>query len=296
MIVTIGDGEDSLAVDTAAGGRICSLILAGRERILRVPAAGIDPGIGWGCYLMAPFVGRVKDGIVKWSGRTVQLRLNDGRNSIHGAALDADWTVLDSTASSVKMSCRFDESRWPFKGSMTQSLGIARGRLTLRAEVHADEPMPAAIGWHPWFRSAGEPLKVGLKSDAVLRLAGDLIPTGDLDPVDARTDLRSEPDVTARSLDDVYTAVRSPVSVCWPDLELTMAFDDPIGAFVVCTRPEAAAVEPLTAWPDSIRLAAAGHSETGLVSLEAGGSLVATTNWSWRRIGPRTAAASVPAG
>jgi aldose 1-epimerase len=291
MIVRLGDEIDGLAVDTSAGGRISSLILNGRERILGDNAAGVDPCIGWGCYLMAPFVGRVKDGIVEWSGRTHQLRLNDGRHSIHGAALDAEWSVVDATGSSLKMTCRFDESRWPFQGSMTQWIGISRGRLTLRAEIRAEEPMPASIGWHPWFRSSGAPLKVGVRSDAVLQLA-DLIPTGELLPVDSRTDLRAMPDVTGRALDDVYTAVRSPVSVCWPDLELAITFDDPIGVFVVCTRPEAAAVEPMTAWPDSIRLSSAGHSATGLVSLAAGEKLAAATQWSWRSIGPAGTAAS----
>ena len=284
MIAGIGDDIDGLEVDTTAGGRIRSLVMNGRERILREPAAGIEPCIGWGCYLMAPFVGRVKDGIVTWAGRTVQLRLNDGRHSIHGAALDAEWTVQDRTATSVTMTCRFDKSRWPFAGSMTQRIGVARGHMALEAEILADEPMPAAIGWHPWFRSTGGSLRVGVQSDVVLGLAPDLIPTGELMPVDGRTDLRAGPNLAGHVLDDVYTAVRSPVSVMWPDLELTMSFEEPVGAFVVCTRPEAAAVEPLTAWPDSIRLAAAGHAGTGLVALAAGERLTASTNWSWRPI------------
>jgi len=61
MIVTIGDEVNGLAVDTAAGGRICSLVLRGRERILSLPAQGIEPSIAWGCYLMAPFAGRLFD-------------------------------------------------------------------------------------------------------------------------------------------------------------------------------------------------------------------------------------------
>ncbi len=284
MIVSIGDEIDGLSVDTSAGGRICSLMLQGRQRILGEPAAGMEPAIAWGCYLMAPFVGRVKEGKVAWAGRTLNLRLNDGRHSIHGAAFDSDWKVAGRTATSLTMTCRFDPAGWPFSGSMIQRMDIARGRLTLAAEILADEPMPVAIGWHPWFLNSGGPLRVGIQSDAVLRLAPDLIPTGELVPVDARTDLRSRPNLARHVLDDVYTAVRPPVSVMWPDLELTMSFDAHVGAFVVCTRPEATAVEPLTAWPDSIRLAAEGHAGTGLLSLAAGEKLRASTNWSWKAL------------
>ena len=284
MIVEIGDAVDGLAVDTDAGGRICSLILDGRERILAQPAVGIEPSIAWGCYLMAPFVGRVRDGVVAWAGRTVRLRLNDGAHAIHGAGFDASWTVIDRTSGSIKMTCDFDDpSRWPFGGSMIQTIEIARGRLTLKAEVTAREPMPAALGWHPWFVNIDGPLRVCVPSDNVLGRSRDLIPTGELVPVDARTDLRSGPCVAGHELDDTYAAVRSPVTVGWPDLDLTMGFESPVGAVVVCTRPEATAVEPMTAWPDAIRLAADGRTDTGLVSLAAGERLVASTHWTWKR-------------
>ncbi len=284
MIVGIGDSIDGLAVDTNAGGRICSLVLDGRERIITRPVAGIEPSIAWGCFLMAPFVGRLRDGIVTWTGRTARLRLNDGPHSIHGAVFDAGWTVAEKTDDSIKMTCDFDDpSRWPFGGSMTQTIRIARGRLTLEAEVKAREPMPAALGWHPWFVNAGGPLRVCVPSDSVLGRLPDLIPTGELVPVDDRTDLRSGPCVASHDLDHVYAAVRSPVTIGWADLDLTMSFELPVGAVVVCTRPEATAVEPMTAWPDAIRLAAAGHTDTGLVSLAAGERLVAATHWTWSR-------------
>ena len=162
---------------------------------------------------MAPFVGRVRDGVVAWAGRTVRLRLNDGAHAIHGAGFDASWTVIDRTSGSIKMTCDFDDpSRWPFGGSMIQTIEIARGRLTLKAEVTAREPMPAALGWHPWFVNIDGPLRVCVPSDNVLGRSRDLIPTGELVPVDARTDLRSGPCVAGHELDDTYAAVRSPVT------------------------------------------------------------------------------------
>jgi len=280
MIVTIGDESNGLAVDTAAGGRICSLVLRGRERILSLPARGIEPSIAWGCYLMAPFAGRIKGAGVSWAGRTVGLRRNHGVHSIHGAGFDAPWRVVERTERSLTLACEFDRSRWPFKGSMSQHLDITPERLTLQAEIVALEPMPASIGWHPWFHTEDGPLRVALQSDDTLKLDGDLIPTGELVPVDDRTDLRAGPTLEGRRLDDVYASVSAPVSVVWPDMELTMRFSENVRAFVVCTHPQAVCVEPMTAWPDAVRLEAEGCHGTGLVSLAAGETLTASTEWS----------------
>jgi galactose mutarotase-like enzyme len=153
--------------------------------------------------------------------------------------------------------------------------------MTLEAEILAEEPMPAAIGWHPWLRTDGADLHVGVQSDSVLWLASDLIPTGELQAVDERTDLRARPSLAGRRLDDVFVSVDSPAVVDWPDLELVLAFERPVAAVVVFSHPQAVCIEPATAWPDSIRLVAAGRNDTGLVSLEAGGRLRASTSWSW---------------
>ncbi len=229
MIVKIGDEIDGVTIDTSAGGRLASWVMAGRERLLEEPAAGMEPSLGWGCYLMAPFVGRVRRGSVDWAGRKVRLRLNGGRHSLQGAVFDSEWTVVSRTAASVSLSCPLDPNKWPFRGTVTQRIAIARGLMRLEAEIVADEPMPAALGWHPWFRNPGGHLCVGVRSDAVLALTPDLIPTGELIPVDRRTDLRAGPNLAGHHLDDVYAAVRSPVVITWPDIELTMSFARPIG-------------------------------------------------------------------
>jgi galactose mutarotase-like enzyme len=282
MLVKIGDEIDSVSIDTSAGGRLASLVLAGRERLLVEPAAGVDPAMGWGWYLMAPFVGRVYQGWVDWGGRKARLRLNDGRHSIHGAVFDSECTITSRSGASVTLSCSLDPNKWPFRGSVTQRIAIARGLMRLEAEIEAHEPMPAAIGWRPWFRNPGGHLRVKVQSDAVLQLTPDAVPTGELSPVDRRTDLRPGPNLAGHRLDDVYTAVRSPVVVTWPDIEFTMAFAKPIGYVLVRTHPQAVSVEPMTAWPDSIRLAGAGHEGTGLVSLAAGEKLTAVTSCSWK--------------
>ena len=281
VIVKIGDETDSVSIDTSAGGRLSSLFMAGRERLLVEPAVGIEPSLGWGCYLMAPFVGRIRQGRVDWGGRKVRLPLNGFRHAMQGAVYDCEWTVTQRTAASVTISCSLDPNRWPFRGTVTQRIAIARGLMRLEAEILADEPMPAAVGWIPWFRNPGGHLSLDVQSDAVLALKPDLIPTGELAPVDHRSDLRTGPNLGGHRLDDYYASVRSPVVVTWPDVVLKISFARPVGVVAVRTHPQAVSVGFATSWPDSMRLAAGGNGNTGLVTLGAGEKLAAVTSWSW---------------
>jgi galactose mutarotase-like enzyme len=69
--------------------------------------------------------------------------------------------------------------------------------------------------------------------------------------------------------------------VRWPDLELRLEFEAPVVSVVVFSPPGSVCVEPATAWPDALRLSAAGSIGTGQALLPAGGSLAASTTWRW---------------
>jgi aldose 1-epimerase len=283
MTVRLTSGADSVEIDPDRGGRISSLVILGRERLVRQPCSElVEPALAWGCYLMVPFVGRVFEGRIQWDGQSAQLRRNHGPHAIHGVAFDVPWTVTDRSNGSVGLSCRLDPSRWPFGGEVRQKITFGEGRLVLEAEILAERPTPAALGWHPWFVREARGMRVSVASDQVLVSGPDLIPTGQMSPVDAAKDLRAGQPVDDLDLDDVYTSAKSPAVLCWPDLDLHLSFARPIETIVVYTHPAAICVEPQTAWPDAIRLARQGCAETGLANLEAGQSLVATTTWSWQ--------------
>ncbi|MGH2694086.1 MAG: hypothetical protein ACRDJJ_04645, partial [Actinomycetota bacterium] len=104
-------------------------------------------------------------------------------------------------------------------------------------------------------------------------------------PVTGDTDLRQGPALRDRRLDHIYAPARSPAIVAWPDLELRLDFDPPIETVVVYTPPHAACVEPQTAWPNAPTLHESGIDGTGLTTVAPGGTLEATTTWTW---GPPT--------
>lgn len=280
-------GTDHAAIDAEAGGRLSSLVAGGRERILQSPSPVVDlASIGCGSFVMAPFVGRLRHGSVDWRGRHADVPRNLGRHAIHGAVFDVPWSVVDVSPNAARLSVRLDPARWPFGGEVREDVTLDPGRLVLGLEIVADEEMPAAAGWHPWFRlERGDDVTVRVDADTILETGPELIPTGRTTAVDARTDLRIGRHLSELDLDHTYVDVRSPVVITWPDLELEMAFASPLRSVVVFTPPGAFCVEPQSAWPDALRLQEEGIEATGLAIVPAGGTFRAETTWTWRRRG-----------
>jgi aldose 1-epimerase len=282
-MVELVAGRDRARVDSDAGGRLAALVAGGRQRLVDRPQPGSPlPAISWGSFLMTPWVGRLAGGRLEWGGATVGLAANLGPHAIHGACFDRPWRIDHRTDDSVDLSIEMDPGRWPFGGIARQRLSLGEGSLTCAASITATTRMPAALGWHPWFRrDDGEDLAVTVRADQHLELGPTLIPTGGRLAVEGPLDLRAGPNLGDRRLDDVFIDARSPAIVCWPDLELMIEFAEPVASIVVFSPAVAVCVEPATAWPDAIRLSAAGVPGTGLATLEAGQALAATMTWRW---------------
>ena len=283
MIVRLSAGPDRAVVDPDAGGRLASLVAGGRQRLVdRVQHDAPFPAISWGSFLMAPWVGRIRNGRVDWRGASAELPGNDGRHAIHGACFDQPWQVDGADDAWVELSLAIDRRRWPFGGIVRQRLSLGAGSLVCEARITATEPMPAALGWHPWFRrDPGEDLEVSVLADRRLELDEDMIPSGISLPVEGSLDLRDGPALGTRHLDDVFIDARGPAIIRWPDLELRLEFTAPIVSVVVFSPPGSVCVEPATAWPDALRLSAAGVAGTGQAMLEAGEELAAMMTWRW---------------
>jgi aldose 1-epimerase len=292
-VITLGAGGVTVCIDAKRGGRLSSLRIDGRELLLGVDAAA-GRSIGWGCFVMAPWPGRLAGGRFQWRGRTVELARTHGRHAIHGLVHDRAWQVEDASAREASLSIELGPASWPFAGRVRERFVLNDHSLVLEASIVADEPMPAAIGWHPWFlrRGADPEVEVGAASTLALRA---MIPTGVRHPVRGRTDLRAGPALGRRRLDDVYVDARSPATIRWPDLELRVEFDPPLSTVVVHTPPQAICVEPQTTWPNALNgdavagIAGAGSIGARAIDLDAGQALSTRTELIWRDlVNPRT--------
>jgi aldose 1-epimerase len=278
-LIELRAADATVVVDPDHGGRLASLRIRGRDLLVGPPEPR-DSSISWGSFLMAPWPGRLADGRLRWRGRTMQLPRTHGRHAIHGLVHGVPWAVGRQTASEAQLSVELAPLGWPFGGRVRQRLRLEPGLLTLEAAVEADRPMPAALGWHPWFRRGDADPRLRVDADAVLETDA-MIPTGRIVPVHGRIDLRSGPALGRRRLDHAYVGARSPAVIAWPDLELTVEFPS-VETVVVYTPRGSFCVEPQTAWPNALGLASPPErSLAGARHLAAGERLETTLRMRW---------------
>jgi galactose mutarotase-like enzyme len=288
VAVVLTAGEDRVEIDEAVGGKVTSLVAGGAERIAQ-PASEMDPVADvllWGSFLMVPWAGRLDEGRLPWDGETHHMPKNFYGHAIHGVGFDKIWNVDELTDSAAVLSLDLAGAGWPFGGIARHRITLAPQRLDLVAEIEAaDRSMPVAAGWHPYFdRPDTGDLSIRVLSDGVLATREDLIPTGDLIPVEGDTDLREGPVLGDRRLDHVYANASAPAVVSWPDLELTLNFGPEISTIVVYTPEGKACCEPQSAWPNAPELEANGVQGTGLHHLGPRETWRATTTWTWESV------------
>ena len=275
--VVLRAGDARLTVDARQGGRMASLRIGEREVLV---TEGWGP-IRWGCYPMAPFAGRIRDGRFTFRGRDVQLPLNLPPHAIHGTVFDRPWEVASQADDHLVLTIDLGPA-WPYRGTVTQTIALDAGGLEATLALEADEAMPAALGWHPWFRrylddasdGAGRTsAEVDLVVDAasMLERGADGLPTGAL--------VAPHP----RPWDDAFTDLRTSPIVRWPGaLEIVMSSTAPV--WVVYDEPvEGVCVEPQTAPPDAINLAAAAGEEPDVAAADR--PMTASMAWRWRDLG-----------
>jgi aldose 1-epimerase len=245
-------GPARMAVDLEHGGRIASLVVDGRELL-------VTSGFGsfsWGSFPMAPFAGRLRDARLEFAGRTYELPANEPPHALHGFAFERPWHVVDGEPSTI--ACELGLS-WPFRGRVRQRFALAPDRLDVAMELEADEPQPAVIGLHPWFRRRlvagsgmdarrdgaplGGALELEVEPSAMYRLGPDGIPTGELVPPDPRP------------WDDCFVGLAGPPILRWPGA-LRMTVESTADHWVIYDEQvEGICVEPQTGPPNGPNLA-----------------------------------------
>ncbi len=106
-------------------------------------------------FPLVPYSNRIRDGRFLFGGRAVALPLNrpPERHSIHGHGWQAAWRAPETSASAALLEYRHPADAWPWAYRATQRFTLTpawlRVELTLANE--SDSPMPAGLGWHPYF-------------------------------------------------------------------------------------------------------------------------------------------------
>ena len=260
-LLRLGSGRTRLSVNAADGGRMTSLEIAGVEVLGGVGAGVVEHG----SFVMAPWAGRIRDGLLHVAGAAHRLPTDRTHpHAGHGLVMDRAWSVLDASRHRLLLGCHLDR-RWPFRGHVRQEIHLADGHLDQWIEVHADgEPFPATAGWHPWFRrslASGARAELAFACDGMLVRDSHGIPSGSVVPV------------PPGPWDDCFTGVRWPMSITWPGVLTLRISADVAFAVVYDERAEALRVEPQSGPPDG--------PNTAPRMVRADAPLVVSSRWTW---------------
>lgn len=219
------------------GGRIASLRAEGVELLVGQE----QHPMMWGSFPMVPWAGRVRDGRFDFAGTTHQLPRNLAPHAIHGTGYVVPWDVVDAQVTSGSTTIRTAlADPWPFGGFAQQRFDLAEDGLTCTLGVTAgDAPMPAQVGWHPWFV---KPMRAALHFDRMYVRDAAGMPTGET---------IASPD---GPWDDCFIRPLGAIELHYVDLVVTVESD--CDHWVVYDQPtHATCVEPQSGPPDGFTLA-----------------------------------------
>jgi aldose 1-epimerase len=165
--ISLSDGELTLELLPDLGAAVASLRHQGRDVLRPTPPGASDP-FETAAFALVPFANRIAGGRFHVDGREVRLERNapGQAHPLHGHAWRRAWRVESVAPSSAVLSFEHPADSWPWHYAATQTLMLRAQRLEvlLTLENRDATPMPAGLGWHPYFhKGAGALLKAQLE-------------------------------------------------------------------------------------------------------------------------------------
>ena len=265
-------GRAAVEIAPGVGGRVAALEVDGWDLLRRHGWTDRE----WGAFVMAPWVGRLRGGRAAWAGRSWQVPPNEGPHAIHGTVMAAPFATVEVRPTSARLEAPLGGD-WPFAGRVIHTVELSERRLRLRLELHADrEPMPAILGWHPWFHRRAS------RADDAAAQTGDVAVVvhpayrAELDAHGLPTGAVAAP--PAAPVDDVLLNVIAPPVVRWPGGPTLSLHSPEAQAWIVYTaHPDGVCVEPVTGLPDGLNGGLLGDPPVA----RPGKPLIATFEIAW---------------
>jgi galactose mutarotase-like enzyme len=146
---------ESAAVIAPERGAIVTSFSVGRRELLYMDASTLhdrSKNVRGGIPVLFPTPGKLE-------GDAWQFGAHRGSMKQHGFARTMAWTVEAQDVQSVTLSLTSDSATlaqypWPFRAELHVSVQGASLHLDTRIDNTGNEPMPFALGFHPYFQVA----------------------------------------------------------------------------------------------------------------------------------------------
>ena len=263
-------GATRLSLCPARGGGILNFTW-GEIDIFRPFKTGALP-IDLASFPLVPFCNRVANRRIQ-DGRNAHLlpappKEIDAQHALHGLGWTSAWSAKLIDPRSAQLSLDHDGSQWPWAFAADQTIKLNRDGYSQRLSLTNEDakPMPAGLGFHPYFPREGAKLRTGVTGfwDA----SADHLPT-------KHVALDSEPNWFGGDFfDHCFTGGTVSLQIDWPThrLRIHTSANLPFSHIFVPKDADFFCVEPVSHIPDAVN-SPLGATETGLIILEPGESM-----------------------
>ena len=228
-------------------------------------------------YPLVPFSNRINQARFRWEGEEIRLERNfdPEPHAIHGHGWQNPWTVEAATAHSARLVYHHEAADWPWAYRACQSFAVEENRVVMALSIEnlSGRPMPAGLGFHPFFcKGEGAELKMRLAS---MHLAEGCIPK-EKDDTHPILGLLTSGGPVPEGFDDGFDGWDGRAEISWPaeGRKLTLTASDN-ARNIIFYSPEGRdyfCVEPVTHMTDAInRLNDPDWPDHGLAVLAPGG-------------------------
>lgn len=283
LLLTLTDGPLRCDLAPHLGGAIAALsfTLNGVAEPLMRPATEEalrdGPANKLPSFPLVPFSNRIGSGRFAFGGHDVTLPVMERYQShaIHGFGWQAPWEVTESGATHAVLTHRHAAGAWPWTYEAVQTVRVSADTLSLTMRVcnRSADPMPAGIGFHPYF-----PKRPGSRLTA---RAGSVWFTHPNNLPSHRTAIPPEWDFSGGLVvDDMVVDQGFPgwdghAAIEWPDPGLRLTMDaDPAYGHIVIYFPAGGTffcAEPVSHMTDAVNRP--DEPDNGMVTLAPGESL-----------------------
>lgn len=258
-------------------------------RQAEAPADSLRPGqspaapLAAANFHMLPYSNRIRDGRFAFNDQIYQLA-NSQNHAIHGALRKLAWRVTDASPDSLI--CEIDTRQhdsvnwpWPMIARITQQIDGFVLSSIIELENAGGSPMPAGMGWHPYFVRTLD----GSQPTLTLPVAGvfpdatqDCLPDGEAVALPAELDFRHARKLPAdQRIDCCLNGLAGASIIHWENagIKLSLQASDNC-RYLILFNPDMPhfALEPVTNANDAFNLQSRGI-ESGTHVLQPGQSM-----------------------
>ena len=268
-MIAIESGDYAMTIDPTCGGSVRSLRWRGRD-ILR---AATEPNIlASASFALLPFCNRIVGNHFVFEGRSLRFSPNHPSDLnepiLHGFGWTSEWESVAVEPTRAVLGLDHPPGEWPWRFTARQEFALGHDgvKMSLALTNRADSPMPAGLGFHPYFARDDATTLHGLHT-------GELRHDGNLDcRADAVDWWRGKP-VDSRIVDTTYAHREGGLIVAWPREGMAMMIrpsrELPNTHIYVPSDADFFCAEPVSHLPNAINTAPAG---TGMRVLAPGES------------------------